>query len=58
VDNETEKFTLVWSHERRDAEGRMLRWVEQMEVPGKRKAGRSKKTCRDTMGRKHMLSYR
>jgi len=29
---------------RREAESRMLSWMEEMEVPGKRKAGRSTKT--------------
>jgi len=43
---------LQWfGHVRRETEGRVLRLVEEMEVSGKRKVGRSRKTWKEVVKR-------
>ena len=50
IETKIRQRRLQWfGHVRREAEGGVLRLVEEMEVPGKRKVGRPRKTWRDTV---------
>ena len=50
IETKIRQRRLQWfGHVRREAEGGVLRLVDELEVPGKRKVGRPRKTWRDTV---------